>query len=1380
MKKMTDSKFNRLLSVFLFFSFSMLSFSGFGQARFIENKGQWPDQVEYKLAVANAYVYFEKDRLTWNFINPELLGEHDHSEVHHPSGFNGHAYQVEFVGANPEVSVNGALEFDDRINYLRGNDPSKWASGVRPFREATYQDIYTGIDIHYFQNGRHLKYDVLVDAGVDPSQFKMRYSGVDRIRLNDGNLIIKNTFNTVTESIPESFQIIEGKKTLVKCEYVLRGEEVSFNFPNGYDEAHDLVIDPYVVFSSYTGSTADNFGFTAANNANAELYGGGIVFDAGYPFVTGSYSSTFEGGGTDIGISRFNADGTNLLYSTYIGGNGVDAPHSMIINSLGQLVVLGSTASDNFPMLGTSYDDSFNGGSNLPVPGSGMTYANGSDIIVFVVNEDGSALAGSTYLGGTGNDGLNMNASLAFNYGDEFRGEVVVDDLDNIYIASNTLSSDMPFVGGIDNSLGGVQDGFVAKFNSDLSGLTWSTYVGGSNADALYSLKLAMNGTIYISGGTVSSDLNVPATGLFPNFNGGQSDGYLLGLSNDGSTLLAGTYLGTSEYDQSYFIEVDDDQDVYVVGQSIGSYPVSASYSETGSHQFIQKMDPDLTTSIYSTVFGSNSNTINISPTAFLVDTCERVYVGGWGGTTNGIGNTNNMTTTANAEQLTTDGSDFYFIVLKEDAAGVEYATYFGGDGLAEHVDGGTSRFDKTGVIYEAVCAGCGSSDDFPTQQGVWSEVNGSGNCNLGVIKLNMDVSGIDVEINSGANQQGCAPFTVQFDSDTVNTINFMWDFGDGTTSTEADPSHTYDTAGVYQVVLTGENFGLCGAESFTDTAFATITVNESLVVANAGPDTISCSGASVVLGDPAITDVTYSWSPPDGLNLTGVAQPEASPAVSTTYILNTTDINGCEDADTVIVDVFAIAATGDTALCAGQQAQLFVDGGTSWTWSPSGSLSDPLSQNPVSTPASTTTYTVLSDNGAGCSAVDQVTVTVNPLPIANAGTDVEVCEGEEVQLSAGGGTTYSWSPSAGLNDSGISDPLASPTSDTEYEVLVTDANGCEDVDTVLVTTIPPPIVIASQDTSICKGDSVQLGVSGALTYNWLPLTGLVDPNDQPLAAPISTITYYVEGEDANGCKNSDSVLVDVFTITAGPDTTLCIGDSAQVFVSGGDTFNWSPADGVSDPTSPSPFVYAGVSNEYSVVVINDRGCEDNASVALTPLSNPEPNFETSAVPSCEGVEMTFTNLSENADSYYWSFGDGTDGITPNAVHYYPAGNGPIIYLVAYNNDGLCNDTLHLDLRGEQFGQDTISVRFGNVITPNFDGLNDCFKPHFSGAYSNCYELVVYNRWGNLQFESVAGQEHCWDGRNKAGVKVTKGTYYYIVRINEYEKTGWVEVVANE
>ena len=1383
MQKKTDSKFNRLLSVFLFSTISLTSFQGYSQARFVENKGQWPDQVEYKLRVANADLYFEEDRLTFNFHNPELLGTHDHGELKEEAHSHdaGHMYHVNFLNADPGLKVEAEEPFNDHINYLLGNDPAKWASGVKPYARTNYVGLYPGIDLKYFEKNGHLKYDVIIAPGSDPSQLRMEYSGVDRIELKSGNLIVSNTFNQVEESIPEAYQIINGNKHLIECKYALNGKVVSFSFPNGYDTNYELVIDPTLEFSSYTGSTADNFGFTATYNNNGELFGGGIVFGSGYPFVEGSYSDSFGGGGTDMGITRFNEDGTDLLYSTYIGGNGPDAPHSMIINSQGELVVYGTTGSNNFPMTVTAYRDTFLGGPNLNLSQNGMTYSNGSDIVILVLSEDGTVLNGSTYLGGAANDGVNLAFNLAFNYGDEFRGEVIVDSLDNIYIASTTLSSDIQIAGGgLDNTLDGAQDGYVAKLNPDLSSLLWSTYLGGSDADAAYSMKLANNGTLYVSGGTESSDLDIPASGLNPTYSGGSADGYLVALSNDGTSQLAGTFIGTNLYDQSYFVEVDGDQDVYVVGQALGSYPVTASYSNAGSKQFIQKLNPDLTTSIYSTVIGSGASTINISPTAFLVDVCERVYIGGWGGTTNGIGNTNGMPVTPDAFQSTTDGSDFYFFVLEADATDMLYATYFGGNGVAEHVDGGTSRFDKNGIIYEAVCAGCGGSDDFPTTPGAWSETNGASNCNLGVIKLNMELTGVDVEILSGSDVTGCeVPFEVQFDSDTLNIINMQWDFGDGNTSTEADPVHTYQNPGVYTVTLTGENFGLCGNITFTDTAFATISVFEPLTEANAGPDTISCSGANVVIGTPAVADVTYSWSPNTGLNFDNVAQPESSPSDPTEYILTTEDINGCMDADTVLVDVFTIEADGDTALCEGGDAPLSVSGGASWIWNPSGPLDDPFAQSPTATLTSTTTFTVQSDNGDGCTATDVVVVTVNPNPTANAGTDVSVCEGEEVPLAAGGGTEYSWSPTAGLNDPTISNPLASPTTDTEYEVLVTDANGCQDVDQVLVTVIPPPAVIASPDTAICLGETVQISVTGATTYLWDPLAGLVDPNDQPLASPTLPTMYYVEGEDDNGCKNSDSVFVDVFLITAGPDTTICAGDSVQVAVSGGESFIWTPTDGVSDPSSPTPYVYSDASTEFSVIATNNRGCEDGATVTLSLLTPPEANFEVSPEPSCEGVQLDITNLSNNADRYYWDFGNGNTGTDLNATQSYPSGNGPVIYLVGYNNDGLCTDTMFLDLSSEQFGYDTLTVEFGNVITPNFDGYNDCFKPEFSGEYSDCYELLVYNRWGNLQFESVAGQQHCWDGRNKAGQLVSKGTYYYIVRINDFEKAGYVEVVAN-
>ena len=271
----------------------------------------------------------------------------------------------------------------------------------------------------YFGNQGHLKYDIIVKAGSNPNQINFRYEGADDLALKNGKLYVTNTFNSVEESIPLAYQMINGVQKEIECNYVLKGENVSFEFPLGYDLNYNLIIDPTLIFSSYTGSTANNFGFTATYDDEGALYGGGIAFGLGYPIELGAYSEDF-GGVVDMAISKFIPDGTTLEYSTYIGGISADVPHSMVVNSLGQLVILGSTSSPDYPTIESSYDTTFNGGTTINYTSNGTNFENGSDIIITVLSADGSSLVGSTFLGGTLNDGLNEDAALTYNYGDEY------------------------------------------------------------------------------------------------------------------------------------------------------------------------------------------------------------------------------------------------------------------------------------------------------------------------------------------------------------------------------------------------------------------------------------------------------------------------------------------------------------------------------------------------------------------------------------------------------------------------------------------------------------------------------------------------------------------------------------------------------------------------------------------------------------------------------------------------------------------------------------------------------------------------------------------------------------------------------------------------
>lgn len=481
----------------------------------------------------------------------------------------------------------------------------------------------------------------------------------------------------------------------------------------------------------------------------------------------------------------------------------------------------------------------------------------------------------------------------------------------------------------------------------------------------------------------------------------------------------------------------------------------------------------------------------------------------------------------------------------------------------------------------------------------------------------------------------------------------------------------------------------------------------------------------------------------------------------------------------TVTVNDLPQADAGpDDDYCIGGSTQLNASGGGTYVWSPGAGLSNTTIADPVADPTVTTVYTVTVSDSIGCSNTDQVIVTVHPLPPASAGPDLQVCEGDGVVLQGSGGVIFTWDPATFLDDPNTQLPISTPTGAITYTVTVEDAHGCIATDDVDVTVNALPNISAGPDSTICLDGNLTLNATGGTSYEWYPVDGLSDPNiANPVATPFEDQIYAVVGTDDNGCSNVDSVFINYFRISAVPDSILCNGDSVQAFVSGGVSYSWSPTDGVSDPTSGSPFLSPDVSTDYIVTAMNAAGCEADAEVNIQILTLPVASFEPDFDPSCDGIFADFDNLSQNGESYIWYFGDGDSSDVFSPDHIYPVGQGYVITLIAYNNDGLCNDTLVLDYTDQWFGNDTIDIQYSNAFTPNYDGVNDCFRPGFDGHFSDCYELRVYNRWGGLLFESTAGQNHCWDGRNKAGDRVSQGTYYYIVNLNGIEQHGYVTLI---
>lgn len=1015
---------------------------------FIRNEGQWTGPFAYRALVGSSNVFLQPDGFTY------LLADAGNKEAVHAAHHGWrekatlrfHSYRMRFEGASSAPQIMGSKEQAWYYNYYLGKDPSRWKTGIHPCLAVDYKGVYPGIDLHVASDRGQMKYEWIVGAGVNPEAIRMRFEGTDGLSIRGGKLTIKTSVGDVEELNPVVYQYGDDGRKEVACRYRLNGSVLSYDFPEGWDEKLPLIIDPTVVFCTLTGSTADDWGYTATYDGSGNFYAGGVAFGSSsaggtasgsFPTTTGAFQTTYAGGvndpnmatddthglglASDIAIMKLNSTGTTRIWATYIGGSDNEQPHSMMVDGSNNLVIAGVSYSTNYPTTLGCYDATHNGKA---------------DIVVTKLNASGTALLGSTFMGGAEADGVNFHGSeyrfgnLKYNYGDNARSEVILDRSANVYFTASTKSSNFPVTStAYQSSLSGVQDAVVVKLNSTLTSLTYSTYLGGSQDDAGYVLALDTAQThFYVGGGTQST--NFPSTGNAwrNSYQSGLADGFIARFQNSGSySLLKTTFIGASGYDQVYGVQVDLENNVYAMGQTLGGgFPVTSGvYSNPGSSQFVIKLDDQLTTNIFSTVFGSSSSTTtNISPVAFLVDTCQNIYISGWGGNLGmnaapgnapaTIGSTTGMPVTPATItwplKSTTDGSDFYFIVLAKNASSLLFGAFLGRatttSSLGEHVDGGTSRFDRQGIVYQGICANCGGpgSTPFPTTAGSWATTVGSQNCNQGALKIAFQLGVPDALADAAPRARGCPPFTVQFQNNSTNAISYTWDFRDGSPADTAKaPRHTFVNPGNYNVRLIAYNPNACKTR---DTTFLTIIVDSNRiksdftfrVLDSCGPFRVSFTNTSQYSRLPgAIPRTSFLWLFGDSTQDT-----RANPGVHSfprsgvyTVRLIMTDTGACNNPDTVtkVVDLssnFVRAAfTGADTVC--QQTPLtFLNqstNATGVTWY-FGDGKTSTANQPQHTYDSALTYTVMlvATNPGSCNKRDTLkrTVQIDKLPTAD------------------------------------------------------------------------------------------------------------------------------------------------------------------------------------------------------------------------------------------------------------------------------------------------------------------------------------------------------------------------------------------------------------
>jgi hypothetical protein len=599
-------------------------------ARFEENRGQFDARVRY-LARAPGYRLF----LTADSVTLALA---------HGAGRQAGVARMRMVGARAVEPIA-----EDRLagstSYYVGSDRSAWREGVEGFARVRYPSVLPGVDVVYYGGGDHgVEYDVVIAPGIEPKSIALAFDGARGIRIGaDGEAhVTLSNGDEVVQRAPVAYQLDgAGRRHAVDVRFTLANSELGFAV-GAFDAARSLVIDPPLTFSTYLGGSGSDGVYGVAVDSAGEIVVVGTTSSTDFP-VVGAVQGAFPGGSYDAFVTKLNAAGTAIVYSTYLGGSSGAFVSGVALDSSGDAFVTGATSSSNFPTasalqptfkgvvdafltkLGPSgalvYSTYLGGSGNdwgkaVAVDGAGSAYlagftfstnfptvsplqaanrASGGTAFVTKVNAAGNVIVYSTYLGGSTGDAANTLA---------------VDASGDAFVAGNTSSTDFPTLSALQGTAGGGQDAFVSEIKPSGSALVYSTYLGGSGDDMANGVALDGAGDAFVVGDTASS--NFPTVQATQHYGGGARDAFVGKIGASGLSLLYSTYLGGSDDDHGASVAVDASGRAYVVGDTASiDFPlVLPSQSASGGKRdaFVSALSAAGTGLLFTTYLGGGDN----------------------------------------------------------------------------------------------------------------------------------------------------------------------------------------------------------------------------------------------------------------------------------------------------------------------------------------------------------------------------------------------------------------------------------------------------------------------------------------------------------------------------------------------------------------------------------------------------------------------------------------------------------------------------------------------------------------------------------------------------------------------------------------------------
>jgi hypothetical protein len=606
--------------------------------------------------------------------------------------------RMALAGGNPAAQATAESQLSGTVNYFIGNDPAHWQVGLSTYARVRYPDVYPGVDLVYYGDGGRLEYDFIVQPGADPAAIVLRFEGAESLDIDArGDLVLRLGDREIRQAKPILYQQIGGERRQVSGAYLRRDRGTVGLEIAEYDRMAPLVVDPTLIYSTYLGGSSGEVGFGIAVDSAFSAYATGVATSTNFPTtpgvfqpalvdhdvyvtkfnVTGSalvYSTYLGGSSADVGlgiavdsagsayvtgqtgstdfpttggafqttlvghsdafVTKFNATGSALVYSTYLGGSGAgqgDDGRGIAVDSAGGAYVTGFTNSNDFPTTPGAFQ---------------TTNAGGQDAFVTKLNATGSApLMYSTYLGGSA---------------DESGSGIAVDSAATVYVTGETTSTNFPTTAGaFQTTNAGGSDAFVTKLNATGSApLLYSTYLGGSSSELGSGIAVDSAGSAYVAGLTGSANFSTTA-GAFQTANAGNGDAFVTKLNATGSApLLYSTYLGGSDLDVGYGIAVDSSGSAYVTGRtSSTNFPTTADAFQTANagneDAFVTKLNATGSAPLlYSTYLGGSGTD---DAFGIAVDSAGSAYVTGVAGSTN-------FPTTPGAFQTANAGSNDAFV----------------------------------------------------------------------------------------------------------------------------------------------------------------------------------------------------------------------------------------------------------------------------------------------------------------------------------------------------------------------------------------------------------------------------------------------------------------------------------------------------------------------------------------------------------------------------------------------------------------------------------------------------------------------------------------------------------------------------------------------